>query len=254
VSGASAEGEVNHWPGFVDALTTIIMVVTFLLIILGATVFILSKKIVEQVRAEKVIDAKKNGQSSDVKSLVEQLEKARAEIAALKRSVSPLQSPQDAEDGLSISDMDDFLRQDERVKGDARLSIRTRATDNTKKLRVAAEEAPDSQTGSDVRAAELLLDIDFAPKAFDYTPEASGEIKSFLDGQGAMIKTAKFEIWSFAPGTNSVSEAQRIAYYRALKMRNILIEKGVSASRISAQVRVDDQENRGHTVKVVLKP
>jgi hypothetical protein len=254
VAGASAEGEINHWPGFVDALTTIIMVVTFLLIILGATVFILSKKIVEQVRAEHVVNAKKNGQSSDVKHLTEQLDKARAEIAALKRSVSPLQSPHDAEDGLSVSDTDDFLRQDEQVKGDARLSIRTRTTDNTKKLRVASEETPDSQTGSDVRTAELLLDIDFAPRALDYTPEASAEIKSFLDARGALLKSAKFEIWSFVPGTNSVSEAQRVAYYRALKMRNILIEKGVSASRINAQVRVDDQENRGHTVKVVLKP
>jgi outer membrane protein OmpA-like peptidoglycan-associated protein len=254
VAGASAEGEVNHWPGFVDALTTIIMVVTFLLIILGATVFILSKKIVEQVRSEQVVNAKKNGQSSDVKHLTEQLDKARAEISALKRSVNPLQSPQDAQDGLSIADTDDFLRQDERVKGDARLSIRTRATDNTKQMRVASEEAPDAQTGSDVRAAELLLDIDFAPKALDYTLEASAEIKSFLDARGPLLKSGKFEIWSFAPSTGSVSEAQRIAYYRALKMRNILIEKGVSASRITAQTRVDDQENRGHTIKVVLKP
>ncbi len=254
MAGASAEGEVNHWPGFVDALTTIIMVVTFLLIILGATVFILSKKIVEQVRAEKIEAASKYSPSSEVKTLTKQLNEARAEIAALKRSISPLQSPQDAEDGTSIADTDDFLRQDERVQGDARLSIRTRATDNTKKMRVASEEAPDAQSGSDVRAAELLLDIDFAPKALDYTPEASAEIKLFLDARPTLLKSAKFEIWSFAPGTTSVSEAQRVAYYRALKMRNILIEKGVSASRISAQVRVDDQVNRGHTVKVVLKP
>jgi hypothetical protein len=254
VAGASAEGEINHWPGFVDALTTIIMVVTFLLIILGATVFILSKKIVEQVRAEKVVDATKNGQTSDVKILREQLDKARAEIAALKRSVSPLESPQDAEDGTSVADTDDFLRQDERVTGDARLSIRTRATDNTKKMRVAAEETPNAQTGSDVRAAELLLDIDFAPKALDYSPEAVSEIKAFLDGKPDVVKSGKFEIWSFSPGTASVSEAQRVAYYRALKMRNLLIERGVAASRISAQVRVDDQVNRGHTVKVVLKP
>jgi hypothetical protein len=254
VAGASAEGEVNHWPGFVDALTTIIMVVTFLLIILGATVFILSKKIVEQVRSEHVENATKNGQTSDVKKLTEQLEKARAEIAALKRSANPLQSPHDAEDGLSVADTDDFLRQDERVQGDTRLSIRTRATDNTKKMRVASEEAPDAQTGSDVRSAELLLDVDFAPKALDYSADASAEIKSFLDSKSGLVKSAKFEIWSFAPGTGSVSEAQRVAYYRALKMRNILIEKGVNPSRISAQVRVDDQENRGHTVKVVLKP
>jgi hypothetical protein len=69
-----------------------------------------------------------------------------------------------------------------------------------------------------------------------------------------VLKSGKIEIWSFSPGTTSVSEAQRVAYYRALKMRNILIEKGVNANRITAQIRVDDQVNRGHTVKVVLKP
>jgi outer membrane protein OmpA-like peptidoglycan-associated protein len=254
VAGASAEGEINHWPGFVDALTTIIMVVTFLLIILGATVFILSKKVVEQVRAEHASEKKKNGENSDVKKLLEQLDKARAEIVALKRSVSPLKSPHDAEDGSSIANTDDFLRQDEEVQGDTRLSIRTRATDNTKKIRVASVEAPSAKTGNDVRTAELLLDIDFAPKALDYTPEAATEIKNFLDNRSELLKSARFEIWSFAPSVASVSEAQRIAYYRALKMRNILIERGVSANRIGAQIRVDDQVNRGHTIKVVLKP
>ncbi|MBL1241214.1 MAG: hypothetical protein COB13_005155 [OCS116 cluster bacterium] len=35
----------NHWPGFVDALSTIVMVVTFLLIILGVVIFIIAQQI-----------------------------------------------------------------------------------------------------------------------------------------------------------------------------------------------------------------
>lgn len=42
---AAEEQEENHWPGFVDALSTIVMVVTFLLIILAVAIFALSLNI-----------------------------------------------------------------------------------------------------------------------------------------------------------------------------------------------------------------
>lgn len=42
---AEAEQEENHWPGFVDALSTIVMVVTFLLIILAIAIFAMSLNI-----------------------------------------------------------------------------------------------------------------------------------------------------------------------------------------------------------------
>jgi hypothetical protein len=252
---SSAEGEINHWPGFVDALTTIIMVVTFLLIILGVAVFVMSKKIVEQVHQTEmrpVPDAK--GLPQDIGELQRQLASAQQEIMALKRSNSDLKSPEDAEDGTSIAAQDDLLRQDEKVQGDTRLSIRTRKTDETLKLRVAAEEKPETQTGSDVRVAELLLDIDFEPEAVEFSEPSKLAIKEFLTTRAKEVGTGQIEIWSFAPSTTSVSETQRVAYYRALLMRNLLIERGIPATRIKAQVRVDDQTNRGHTIKVVLKP
>ena len=255
MSGASEDGEINHWPGFVDALTTIIMVVTFLLIILGATVFVLSQKIVKQIRQEITqSEGKSKGAPADVEALRKLLAAAQAELLQLKKSSQAMQSPKDAEDGLSIAHTDDLLRQDEKVEGDVRLSIRTRKTDNTLKLRVAAEEKPEKTTGSDVRTAELLLDIDFAPDAVEYSDDAKKQIAGFLDSKADIVKNGVFEIWSFAPSIAGVSSAQRTAYYRALLMRNMLMEKGVASARIKAQVRVDDQVNRGHSVKVVLKP
>ncbi|MEO1014526.1 MAG: hypothetical protein AAFX08_04985 [Pseudomonadota bacterium] len=44
---AQSQQEENHWPGFVDALSTIVMVVTFLLIILAIAIFVMSLKIAE---------------------------------------------------------------------------------------------------------------------------------------------------------------------------------------------------------------
>ena len=42
---AQAQEDENHWPGFVDALSTIVMVVTFLLIILAIAIFVMSLQI-----------------------------------------------------------------------------------------------------------------------------------------------------------------------------------------------------------------
>ncbi|AUW59963.1 hypothetical protein C1T17_19690 [Sphingobium sp. SCG-1] len=52
MAGASAEGEVNHWPAFVDVLTTVIMVVTFLLVIMSAAVMVLSQRTLQTVKAQ----------------------------------------------------------------------------------------------------------------------------------------------------------------------------------------------------------
>ena len=38
MAGASEDGEANHWPAFVDVLTAVIMVVTFLLVIMSAAI------------------------------------------------------------------------------------------------------------------------------------------------------------------------------------------------------------------------
>jgi len=51
---AAEEQEENHWPGFVDALSTIVMVVTFLLIILAVAIFALSLNVAKVATASTV--------------------------------------------------------------------------------------------------------------------------------------------------------------------------------------------------------
>ena len=52
MAGASADGEVNHWPAFVDVLTTVIMVVTFLLVIMSAAVMQLSQRVIANFKQQ----------------------------------------------------------------------------------------------------------------------------------------------------------------------------------------------------------
>ena len=57
---AAAEEE-NHWPGFVDALSTIVMVVTFLLIILVIVIFVLSQRMVAKSYIESQTEIQQSG-------------------------------------------------------------------------------------------------------------------------------------------------------------------------------------------------
>ena len=45
MAGSSEGEEENYWPGFVDALTTMVMVLTFVMMVLGIVVFTLSQNV-----------------------------------------------------------------------------------------------------------------------------------------------------------------------------------------------------------------
>src|SRR6476660_2820939 len=68
MAAASGEAEENYWPGYVDALTTMTMVLTFILMVLGIVIFILSQELSKKglVAVAQAIgmDASKRQQSS----------------------------------------------------------------------------------------------------------------------------------------------------------------------------------------------
>lgn len=252
MAGASAEGEVNHWPAFVDVLTTVIMVVTFLLVIMSAAVMTLSQRAMEHFKKQLVAEEL---HKSDEKKLIETKSASAAERAKggsegqqANRIVSP-----DAETGTSVAELGSILKTETPVNGAEKLSIRTRETPDTLKLKVKALEESNNSKGVEVQTADVLMRVDFDPMAVSYDADNSAKVVAFLKGKAR--PGLKYEIWSFAPQTSSVSEAQRIAFYRAAMTRNILIKVGIAPADILTQVRVVDASSKdGHNVRVVLKP
>lgn len=226
---ASVEGDGNHWPAFVDVLTAVIMVVIFLLVIMSGAVIMLSKRVVDQVRAES----------------------ARQQVMA--KVPDPVVSPREAEDGSSVAELGSVLRQERVVGGDQRLTIRTRETKETEHVAVKAIETPAAENkGVAVRTADTLIDIEFEASAIKYDEASEAQVVGFL--RANPDPDAVYEIWSFAPQAASISEAQRLAFYRAVLTRNLLIRGGVPAARIQTQVRVTDPASGTHNVRVVIKP
>ncbi len=243
MAGGSSEGEVNHWPAFVDVLTTVIMVVTFLLVIMSAAVMVLSQRVVAQLKTSMAAELAASGKAKGAAS--------NQDAASAKQQSQGTQI--DAEKGTSIAELGDVLRTQNPVTGRDELTIRTRESPDLLKVKVKAMERPDATTGVEVKTADMLLQIDFEPTAIRYSEDNTAAIVKFV-GQHAK-DGMKFEIWALTPQDASLSEAQRIGFYRAAVTRNLLVKAGIKPSSISTQVRVTDLRSKeGHTVRVVIKP
>lgn len=247
MAGASADGEVNHWPAFVDVLTTVIMVVTFLLVIMSAAVMTLSQRAMEHFKKQLVAEEQHKYDQKVIEQTKSSAEQAKAGQQA-NRIVSP-----DAEAGSSVAELGSILKMETPVDGAEKLAVRSRETQDTLKLKVKAPEEADNTKGVEVQTADLLMKVEFDPSAVTYDADSSGKVVAFLKGK--VQPGMKYEIWSFAPQTSSLSEAQRLAFYRAAMTRNILIKAGISPADILTQIRVTDAGAKdGHNVRVVLKP
>lgn len=239
MAGASAEGEVNHWPAFVDVLTTVIMVVTFLLVIMSAAVMVLSQRTLQTVKAQLEAKHKNEEEASSTSSRNDDSAKVPKQVSAAA--------------GSSNAELGDVLRTDKPINGSEALTIRTRETPDTLKVQVKAMEQPDDSKGVEVKTADVLMKVSFEPMAVRYSEETSKQVMDFLSTRQS--PGMKYEIWSFAPQTSSISEAQRLAFYRAAMTRNLLVKAGIKPADIYTQIRISDPSSKdGHNVRVVLKP
>lgn len=243
MAGASSDGEVNHWPAFVDVLTTVIMVVTFLLVIMSSAVMVLSQRAMEQFKKAYVAEQKSKSQDGQLGH----------SGAAPGTQANAIRSPKDAESGTSVAELGSVLKSEVVVNGDEKLTIRTRETPDTMKLQVKAVENADDTKGVAVKTADVLLRVDFEPLAVRYSDDNEKAVTAFLKSRSK--PDMKYEIWAMTPQSNSFSEAQRLGFYRAAMTRNILIRAGISPANIATQIRVTDPNSKdGHNVRVVLKP
>ncbi len=242
MAGASADGEVNHWPAFVDVLTTVIMVVTFLLVIMSAAVMQLSQRVIANFKQQMIQQEQQQKRTGK-----------DGKPVACAPGAAPVLSQRDAEAGTSVSELGSVLRSPTVTDGAERLSIRTRDTPETLKLQVRPVEQPDDARGIEVTTADTLLKVGFTPNAATYDDANSARVISFIKSKARA--GIKYEIWSFAPQTRSVSEAQRVAFYRAAMTRNLLLRAGLAPGDVTTQIRVTDAASPdGHMVRVVIKP
>jgi hypothetical protein len=229
---AASETEENYWPGYVDALTTMTMVLTFIMLVLGLAVFSLSQNVskgmLESIAgAMKLTDDMPKDMSPDdiTRMVIERIEKqdevmqaAKAEalrLAALRSGDVP-----SAPSGRAIE------------AGDPGSAVAERRIESAAAAPTAAA-VPETT----VTRQQAQLRLVYKPRATGLDGAAREAIGQALASDNVLQTAKTVEIIAGVDSGNlAVSDANRIAYYRALTLRGQLMVAGITADRIKMRV------------------
>lgn len=244
--------EQNFWPGFVDALSNVVLVMIFVVVVFVVTLFYYSQKLT-QFRAVKFLEQKeqqqevmppssnprlvgKKEESSKELSPIQKQDQAK-EIADLKMQVAALKSQLAASNytpaGSTRSD-EPALAKAIQVEKDKPAPV--------------VDVLPGITLDARADALNLLFDRDGVELGDDARRKLDANIKRWTDriknGQGKIVVTGVI-------GTVSYTEGRRRAYYRAMAVRNYLIDVGVSPASVVSRVVPGAESTNGDATVLI---
>jgi hypothetical protein len=228
MSHGSEEGE-NYWPGYVDALTSMVQVLAFVMMMLAMAVFSLSqsasKSAVEAIAKAVNVDVKADSNVKQLtKSVMERLDRLRDLPLAddAKPEPAPEPSPQpDAE----------------------KLATKRMAAARSQPSHAVAELPPDAPR----------LSVGFNERSFRLESDEAQSIVKFVDDNKAVESTQTIVVNAYAyTSEGAVSEARRLAYYRAMMARKQLIDTKLKSENIRINVNDTADKARGFTVELIV--
>jgi len=235
MSHSSEEGE-NYWPGYVDALTSMVQVLAFVMMMLAMAVFVLSqsvsKKAVEAIAKAVNAEVKPD---SDIKqltqSIVEQVDRLRAPppSGAAADNTPKAKSSQAADTAAAAS------------------------AERTTTMRVSGGQSQPSPSVLDEPPDAPRMTVAFADRSFRIEGEQSQSVAKFIDeNQGAATgRTIVIHAYAYS-GEGAISEARRLAYYRAMMARKQLVDAKIRPENIRIGVNDTADKAKGLTVELVI--
>jgi hypothetical protein len=233
MSHGSEEGE-NYWPGYVDALTSMVQVLAFVMMMLAMAVFSLSqnasKKAVEVIAKAVNADIKPDSNVKQLtQSVIEQLDRLRGSAPAVD-ATRPDQKPAPAVEAG--------------VQPDAEKSavVRLKGT-RSQPSQAAAEVPPDAPR----------LTIGFGDRSFRIESDEARSIAKFVDDNKAAESRKAVIVNAYAySGEGAISDARRLAYYRAMMARKQLVDAKIKPEDIRISVNDTADKGKGLTVELVV--
>lgn len=213
----SSGSEVNYWPGFVDALSNVVLTLVFVLVIFVFALVMASSKVEQKYK--EIVDAHAQNKQQKVESTKElaEIEKLKAalieateKIKTLERELGESPIKQDSE--ILVKDVD------KEIKG---------------KATIAGNE-------------DKKVSIKFSPSIVNMDEDSQQNLYTTLQPYEESLKTRKILVRAYLDN-EAYSIGQRLAYYRILEIRNFLISKcGVPPSSISTKILEGKNDRSGY--------
>lgn len=214
--------EENHWPGYVDALTTMTMMLIFIMTILAIAIFGLSQNVsrgmVEKIA--KVVDL-------DVADPQEATEKLAERVVQRLETLS-----RETDVAQKTAPLRDTAEPEHKV--------------------ASSEASPRPAESKDIRVerTQAFMTVNFQKRATGIDAEASERIKGALNDERSGQRI--IEMRAYASRETSVSDARRVAFYRLLNLRTELVRMGISPDRIKARIEDTPSPDNGDLVRIEL--
>jgi hypothetical protein len=200
-----SSNETNYWPGFVDALTNTVIAMVFLVIVLTLSLAVFINAVVKQ-RLAKLVPDKACAVAPDPQT-------------ANRQTVDRYGTPQR------------MLGDKSRVIGDIRVADGPAAVVETKAL--------DTR---DLTGGTILLR--FPGRTVEMDDSTSVRISEIAHKEGVVPSTAAVHI-EVRGHEIFLTENQRIAFFRSMAVRNVLLKQGVIASNITVKLVESGPEQSG---------
>jgi chemotaxis protein MotB len=218
---ASRDVEENHWPGFVDALTTMTMMLIFIMTILTVVIFSLSQT-ASRYMVEKVAKVVNIGEIDDKEGAEELMTRIIAKLDASNQATMMAQAPAQPKA--------------EEPEG--------------QRLQSTAEAGSMPVQSAKVDASPTFLTVTYQRRATGLDEDTRRQIRTAMTDSDSLRKTV--ELKAFADRATAVSDSRRIAFYRLLNLRTELIALGVPADRIRAKIEESQGISAPDLVRVSL--
>ncbi len=222
---SSSNKEENYWPGFVDALSNVVLTLVFVLVVFVFALSMVSSKVEE--RMKEVLEREKaHSETLKYPDMPQTVEELQRQLVEAQEELDKLRSA-----------MPDAARPNSAIE-----------------ILVEETENADAAKVSDVsiRKKDTAIDITYPPFVTELNEKSAAQLEETLDGMRASVSGSRILLRSHT-GNEPFSTAQRMAYYRAMVVRNSLMAKGLGdSSSIVSRIIVSKTPGNGH-VEIVFE-
>jgi len=206
--------ELNYWPGFVDALSNVVLTLVFVLVVFVFALLITSSKM----------------QQKTVQMVEQRLEQENTSHAKLSEIEAKLAEAQKARDKLA-TELTELRAVNLRLET-FRQSVRDKEAASTpsviEKPLDLKNESPAKPVDGANEAADIVggnvIVITYPRAAVMLNDASRAQLAKVLDSYRSRLPGTIASIDSYL-GLETYSEGRRMAYYRALDVRNFLLDK-----------------------------
>ena len=241
MSHGSDEGE-NYWPGYVDALTSMVQVLAFVMIMLAMAVFVMSQSV-----SKRAVEAVAKAVNADVKP--------QADMKQLTQAI--MDKLQQLQSAASVSDSNKPSSPSTEASASKSVAPANDA-DQSRPEKLTATRLSGAQSRNDQPHVQIPSDaprirVAFDERSFKIAQERAQSLAKFIDENKVVDQGQTVIINAYAySGDGALSEARRLAYYRAMMARKQLVDEKVRPDSIRINVNDTADKDKGSTVEMIV--